>query len=94
MVPTRPGNLVSPSLRVAKRLATGPPDAFGNLSVFTDAPSHNQQAIATLKRGKHVAVAVPAIFWTLDDAQELYDTVKNSGLEFSSSWNVRLNNYA
>ncbi|MDO4629732.1 MAG: hypothetical protein Q4C70_11170 [Planctomycetia bacterium] len=28
MVPTRPGNLVSPSLRVAKRLATGPPDAI------------------------------------------------------------------
>ncbi|MDO4629733.1 MAG: Gfo/Idh/MocA family oxidoreductase [Planctomycetia bacterium] len=58
-------------------------DSIEAIYLATDAPSHSQQAIATLKRGKHVAVAVPAIFWTLDDAQELYDTVKNSGLVYT-----------
>ncbi len=49
----------------------------------TDAPSHCRQAIETLKHGKHVAVAVPAVFGNLDEAYELYETVKKTGLVYA-----------
>lgn len=58
-------------------------DSIEAIYLATDAPSHCRQAIETLKRGKHVAVAVPAVFGMLDDAQELYDTVKKSGLVYT-----------
>lgn len=50
--------------------------------VATDAPSHARHCIEVLKHGKHVASAVPAVFGSLDDAQQLYETVKASGRKY------------
>lgn len=50
--------------------------------VATDAPHHFQHCMEVLKHGKHVAVAVPAVFGSLDDADRLMETVKSSGLKY------------
>lgn len=50
--------------------------------VATDAPSHARHAILALNHGKHVAVAVPAIFGSLAEADELYNAVKRSGKKY------------
>lgn len=50
--------------------------------IATDAPSHARHCILALKHGKHVACAVPAVFGSLKDAQDLYDTVKKTGLKY------------
>ncbi|HRX12214.1 MAG TPA: Gfo/Idh/MocA family oxidoreductase [Draconibacterium sp.] len=50
--------------------------------VATDAPSHFRHCREVLKHGKHVAVAVPAVFGSLEDAEILYETVKSSGLKY------------
>jgi predicted dehydrogenase len=46
----------------------------------TDAPSHARLSIETLQHGKHVATAVPAVWGNLEEAQELLETVKKTGL--------------
>ena len=53
--------------------------------IATDAPSHARLCIAGLKRGLHVASAVPAVFGDdqLELADELLDTVKKTGLVYS-----------
>ncbi|MBE6427062.1 MAG: Gfo/Idh/MocA family oxidoreductase [Planctomycetaceae bacterium] len=51
-------------------------DSIEAIFLATDAPSHCRQSIEVLKRGKHVAVAVPAMFGNLEEAFELYETVK------------------
>lgn len=48
----------------------------------TDAPSHTKHAIQALKKGKHVAVAVPAIFGSVEEAYELFEVVKQSGKQY------------
>ncbi|MBP89172.1 MAG: oxidoreductase [Planctomycetaceae bacterium] len=48
----------------------------------TDAPSHARHCIEVLKHGKHVACAVPAIFGSLDDAEELFEVVKSSDRKY------------
>ncbi len=53
-------------------------DSIEAFFLATDAPSHCRQCIDVLKRGKHVATAVPAMFGNLDDALELYETVKSN----------------
>ena len=50
--------------------------------ISTDAPSHARHAIEALKHGKHVAVNVPAVFGSLEEADILYEVVKNSGLKY------------
>lgn len=50
--------------------------------VATDAPSHARHCIEVLKHGKHVASAVPAVFGSLEDAEELFRVVKQSGLKY------------
>jgi len=47
--------------------------------VATDPPHHARHAMEVLNHGKHVAVAVPAVFGTLEEADQLYETVKRSG---------------
>ena len=54
-------------------------DAIEAVFVATDAPSHAQNCIDALERGKHVACAVPAVFGSLEDADRLYEAVKRSG---------------
>jgi len=50
--------------------------------VATDAPSHMKHCLEVLKHGKHVAVAVPAVFGSIEDATRLYEAVKSSGLKY------------
>ncbi len=55
-------------------------DSIEAIFIATDAPSHCDHVIKALKAGKHVASAVPAIFGSLEDADRLYEAVKESGL--------------
>jgi predicted dehydrogenase len=51
----------------------------------TDAPSHGRQCIEVLKAGKHVGTACPAVYGgseALEEADELYETVKRTGLKY------------
>ena len=57
-------------------------DTLEAVFVATDAPSHAQHCIEVLKRGKHVACAVPAVFGSLEDAHQLFETVKSSGRKY------------
>lgn len=57
-------------------------DSLEAIFLATDAPSHARHAMLCLNAGKHVASAVPAVFGSLDDAEQLYETVKKSGLKY------------
>jgi predicted dehydrogenase len=48
----------------------------------TDAANHGPHAITALKHGKHVASSVPAVCGSLEQAEELYNTVKKTGLKY------------
>ncbi|MGL6226972.1 MAG: Gfo/Idh/MocA family protein [Thermoguttaceae bacterium] len=50
--------------------------------VATDAPSHARHAIEVLKHGKHVASAVPAVWGTLEEADQLLEMVRTTGLKY------------
>lgn len=50
--------------------------------IATDAPSHARLAVQALKQGKHVASAVPAVFGSLEDAEELFKAVQASGRKY------------
>ncbi len=50
--------------------------------VATDAPSHARHCVEVLKRGKHVASAVPAVFGSLEEADQLLAAVKSSGRKY------------
>jgi predicted dehydrogenase len=50
--------------------------------VATDAPSHSRHCLEALKRGLHVATAVPALFGDLEDAETLLEAVKTTGLKY------------
>jgi predicted dehydrogenase len=53
-------------------------DTIEAVFVATDAPSHAQHAIEVLKHGKHVAVAVPACFGSLEEADQLFEAVQRA----------------
>src|SRR5690606_7462594 len=57
-------------------------DKIEAIFVATDAPSHGRHAIEVLKHGKHVAVAVPAVFDNLEEADELLEWVEKSGKKY------------
>ncbi|MCX5660451.1 MAG: Gfo/Idh/MocA family oxidoreductase [Planctomycetota bacterium] len=57
-------------------------DAIEAVFIATDAPSHARLAVEALKRGKHVASAVPAVFGSIDDAAMLLDAVKTTGRKY------------
>ena len=57
-------------------------DRIEAVFVATDAPSHARHSIEVLKHGKHVAVAVPAVFGSMEDAEQLFEEVKKSGLKY------------
>ena len=57
-------------------------DSLDAIFVATDAPSHARLAIAALKAGKHVASAVPAVFGSVEDAHQLFETVKTTGRKY------------
>ena len=58
-------------------------DTIEAVFVATDAPSHAQHAIEVLRHGKHVAVAVPAVWGSLEDAERLLETVRQTGLKYA-----------
>src|SRR6516164_1687269 len=45
----------------------------------TDPPHHVQHCIEVLKHGKHVGVTVPAVWGSLEQADQLYEAVKKAG---------------
>lgn len=57
-------------------------DSLEAVFVATDAPSHAQHALEVMKHGKHVATAVPAVFGSLEDAEQLFEAVKTSGQKY------------
>lgn len=57
-------------------------DTLSAVFIATDAPSHAGHCTAALRRGKHVASAVPAVFGSLDDAHRLLETVKSTGRKY------------
>ncbi|MDD4425318.1 MAG: Gfo/Idh/MocA family oxidoreductase [Mariniphaga sp.] len=57
-------------------------DTIEAVFVATDAPSHARHCIEVLKHGKHVASAVPAVFGSLEDAEELFEVVRQTGLKY------------
>ncbi len=57
-------------------------DRLEAVFVATDAPSHAEHCLASLRRGKHVACAVPAVFGSLEDAHRLYEAVQASGMKY------------
>ena len=51
--------------------------------VATDAPGHAKHVIEALKRGKHVACAVPACFGSVEEGDQLFEAVKAArGLKY------------
>lgn len=57
-------------------------DSIEAIFCATDAPSHCRHAIEVLKHGKHVASAVPAVFGSLEEADQLFEAVNGSGLNY------------
>jgi len=53
--------------------------------IATDAPTHAKLAIMGLNHGKHVCSAVPAVFGfqAEEEAEELFEAVKKSGLKYA-----------
>jgi predicted dehydrogenase len=50
--------------------------------VATDAPSHPRHCMEVLNRGKHVMSAVPAVLGSIEEAEQLLETVKRTGLKY------------
>jgi len=50
--------------------------------VATDAPSHARHCMEVLNHGKHVMCAVPAAFGSVEEAAQLVETVKKTGLKY------------
>jgi predicted dehydrogenase len=57
-------------------------DTIEAVFVATDAPSHARHCIEVLKHGKHVASAVPAVFGSLEEADQLLAAVKSGGRRY------------
>jgi len=50
--------------------------------VATDAPHHARHCMEVLRHGKHVMTAVPATYGSIEEGEELLETVKKTGLKF------------
>jgi predicted dehydrogenase len=50
--------------------------------VATDAPSHARHCMEVLNHGKHVMTAVPAVFGSTEQAEQLLETVQKTGLKY------------
>jgi len=50
--------------------------------VATDAPNHARHCMEVLKHGKHVMTAVPAVFGSIEQAEQLLETVKKTGFKY------------
>ncbi len=52
------------------------------VAIFTDGPLHVQHVQEAMKHGKHAISAVPAAYGTMEQAEQLHDTVKTYGLTY------------
>ncbi len=52
------------------------------VAIFTDGPLHVQHVAEAMKHGKHAISAVPAAYGTMEQAEQLYETVKKYGLTY------------
>jgi len=50
--------------------------------VATDAPNHARHCMEVLNHGKHVMTAVPAVLGSIEQAEQLLETVKKTGLKY------------
>ncbi len=57
-------------------------DTIEAIFCATDAPSHAQHAILCMEHGKHVATAVPATWGSIEEGDQLFETVKKTGLYY------------
>jgi predicted dehydrogenase len=57
-------------------------DSIEAIFCATDAPSHARHCMLVMNHGKHVATAVPAVWGSVEDAYELFETVKKTGLNY------------
>ncbi len=57
-------------------------DTIEAVFVATDAPSHARHCIEVLQHGKHVASAVPAMFGSLEEGEQLLEAVRRSGRRY------------
>lgn len=57
-------------------------DRIEAIFVATDAPSHARHCIEALNHGKHVACAVPAVFGSLEEADQLLNAVRSSARKY------------
>ena len=57
-------------------------DTIEAIFVATDAPSHAKHCMLVMNHGKHVCCAVPSSFGSLEEAQQLYDVVKQTGKKY------------
>ena len=57
-------------------------DKIEAIFLATDAPSHPRHCIEVLRHGKHVASAVPATYGSLEEADQLFEAVKATGLKY------------
>lgn len=57
-------------------------DTIEAVFIATDAPSHAKHTILALEHGKHVACAVPAAFGSIEEADQVFEAVKKSGLKY------------
>ena len=57
-------------------------DSIEAVFLATDAPNHAHHAMLCMNHGKHVACAVPAVWGSVEQAHQLYETVKQTGLTY------------
>jgi len=57
-------------------------DSLEAVFVATDAPSHADHCMKVMNHGKHVACAVPATYGSLEEADQLLETVKRTGMNY------------
>lgn len=57
-------------------------DSIEAVFCATDAPHHHDHCMEAIKHGKHAATCVPAAWGSLEQAEELYNAVKQSGLKY------------
>jgi len=50
--------------------------------VATDAPSHPRHCMEVLRSGKHAMSAVPATFGSIEEGEQLLETVRKTGLKY------------
>lgn len=57
-------------------------DKIEAVFLATDAASHGRHTLEVLKHGKHVALCVPAVLGSLEEADQVFEAVKKTGLKY------------